>query len=392
MDDFPSPLSLVKRGTGMLQLQPPVRNQFRVLIARTRTLVVEVWDELVSLGKIRLPYAWTAAFFQVAAIVGCQALFMFGAVPGISVACLALVAVVISFRITANDFTRYEQAIWIILCAMFLYAEISSITTDRTETEARELIKRNEEREQFAAVIRQERDLNEKQKDEQIEQRQKFADLLEQGHRYIKNLKLVASNVAQATSFTSGGDSFPIVFRYELKMDDGAQRVGFDVQKQGKYPLYDLSVSVGRPYLTSPRSYELPGTTCKFSELNGSVSTPLLAASVEGEDSVYFEAEMASRNGRWNEVIDVRRSGKKLVSRWVVFESKNYGGSPYKVIFDLADADFPPEHRHDTLHDASNSIYSLQLPDVSQRSRSLPDVIFRGTRAGTGCFWNPSVR
>jgi len=334
-----------------------------------------LYVRLIRAGNINIPYSWTAAFFQGIAILGCEVLWIRGAPPGVSVACLAVAAVVMAFRINAKNFGRAEQIIWIALSAAFLYVEISSIAADRTEASANEIRNRSEERAKFEAVIEQGRAINAKQSEDQKVQERKFAALLKQGGRSIKDLEDVAGKVSEGTSFASGGDTYPSIFPYELITEDGRQRVGFGLSKQGKYPLFDLRVSVGRPYSVSKENNqeELFGTSCKFPEMSTNWNFPLLAASMDGESAAYFEADMFARNGKWEEVIDVRRVEGKLVSRWVIFQTTDFSGPKSKVIEDLADQTFPPDHRHDVLQPFPNG--ALPLPDISQQQKAIPNLI-----------------
>ncbi|HEV2484619.1 MAG TPA: hypothetical protein VGT08_03715 [Terracidiphilus sp.] len=290
-----------------------------------------------------------------------------------------------TFRINARNFGRLEQVTWIVLSAAFLYIEISSITLDRVENVSRDLRSHAVERAGFFAVIEQGRAINKKQMEEQEEEQQQFKALLRQGGRSIKDLGKVASRVSEGVSFASGGDTFPEIFPYELKTDDGRQKVGFGLSKRGQYPLFDLRLDVGRPYSVSKENNQEKefGTECKFPEINGNWSFPLLAASMEGESSAYFTATMFARNGRWDEVFDVRRVDGKLVSRWVLFQTTQFSGPQSKVLSDLADQNFPPEHRHDALQPFPNGV--LPIPDISQRAKVIPDEVL-GKRECTG-FW-----
>jgi hypothetical protein len=242
-----------------------------------------------------------------------------------------------------------------------------------------------EERARFQSAIEQGRAINERQKEEQREEQQKFAVLLKQGGRSIKDLGKVANKVSEGVSFASGGDTFPVIFPYELRTDDGRQKVGFSLSKQGAYPLFDLRLYVGRPYSVSEDNNQEEGfgAQCKFPEINSNWSHPLMAASMDGENSAYFEANMYARNGKWDEVFDVRRVDGKFVTRWVIFQTTQFSGPQAKVLLDLADQSFPPEHRHDALQPFPNHV--LQIPNISQRGKVIPEEIL-GKRECAG-FW-----
>ena len=300
---------------------------------------------------------------------------MFGAAPGVSVACLAVVAIVISFRATANNFKGPEQTIWIILSVVFLCAEISFIKADRVETDARERRNRAEEREKFESIIEQGKTINRQQSANLIEQRSKFSALFKQGERSIGDLKDVAKRVDETTSVASGGNSFPEIFPGLVTTDDGLRRMGFYLHKHGKYPLFDLEITVGRPFLTTVQNHvmSIPGALCRYGEINDNTTFPLMATALNHESAAYFTANMTARNGAWDEVVDVRRVGDTFKSRWVIYQAEEYSGPHLKAILDLADAGFPIEHRHDLLHPVS----SLEIPDGSLKKSRGTDVVFR---------------
>jgi len=319
-----------------------------------------------------VPYSWSAGLYQGLAILACEYMLLYTPPPGFSVTILAVSTIVMTFRITSPNFGRPERVLWILLSGVFLCVELLAISTDRNSTANRELRDRADDRTRFQAIVDQGSQINRKQNEDEDEQRKKFKALLGQEERVIKDLGNVASSVTEATSYGSGGSSFPVVFPGEVTLDDGTQRIGFYTTKQGKFPLYDLKMSVGRPYINDGpnRSLIIYGAQCKYAELNGDWSIPALAVSIGNENSAYFTASFWARNGAWDEVIDVRRVGGKLVSRWVLYQANT---SPLKVVLDLADARFPAEHRHDSIYPFA----SLLVPEKRQRQTSLPDVPFR---------------
>jgi hypothetical protein len=278
-----------------------------------------------------------------------------------------------AFRVTEKNFTKAEQITWIVLAAGVFYIEIHSINTDRAETLAHEQQIRSEERAKFEAVLLQGKQINQQQKQDEDDQRQKFQNLLEQGKRATNELRGVASSAAEAQSYASGGTSYPTIFPHQVTVEDGSERVGFSFQKQGKFPLFDVQIIVGRPYLVAEEGHQTQtfGTIRRFTELNRTTSYPLLFASMQGEDCAIYSANISARNGAWEEVFEVRRVGRKLVSRWVEYKAEEYGVAPLVKIFDLADQEFPAEFRHRDIYPLSK----VQLPDITQRKNVVPDVI-----------------
>jgi hypothetical protein len=303
---------------------------------------------------------------------------------GVFIGILAVVGVLVPWFKGEKVHLR-ERMWWSILMIACFALELRTIYLDQSQHDHEQQQSRCEETAKFEAVIEQGRATNERQKEEQKEQEQKFAALLKQGGRSIKDLEGVASKVSEGTSFANGGDTYPSIFPYQLTTEDGRQRVPFGLSKQGKYPLFDLMVSVGRPYSVSKENNqeETFGASCKFPEMNANWNFPLLAASMDGESSAYFEASMFARNGKWEEVIDVRRVDGKLVSRWVIFQTTDFSGPHSKVLLDLADHAFPPEHRRDTLQPFPND--SLPLPEISQQKKAIPDLILRPKQCAG--FW-----
>lgn len=198
------------------------------IVGAFAAVIAAIMRNIKRLAAIRVSYSWGAAIFQGLAIAGAEWLLLAGAAPGVAVACLAVAAIVMAFRIVSKDFGRVEQAVWIALSAIFLFAEIRAIAADREQTARQEIVIRREERDKFEALLEQGRAINLAQKGADVEQQKKFADqrrrlsaLLSQGARSIDDLSKVAASVSEATSYAGGGSSYPAVWPYELTLDDG---------------------------------------------------------------------------------------------------------------------------------------------------------------------------
>jgi hypothetical protein len=241
-------------------------------------LAQEARGFITRLLRVRVGYSWTVVIYQGLLILVCEAIVLTGAPPGVAVACLAVVAIVMAFRIVSEDFGRIEQVVWICMSVVLLFAEINAIGRDRTVQEARERRDRDTQMLEFQRILDQGSAINRRQEDELNEQRAKFSALLNQGRASIRKMSKVADDVRDAGSYASGGDTFPYLFPGEITLEDGRRMLGFYLNKHGKYPLYDLLVLVGRPFVSDAqnRSLAIPGAQCRYPELNGNWSIPNL--------------------------------------------------------------------------------------------------------------------
>jgi hypothetical protein len=154
-------------------------------------------------------------------------------------------------------------------------------------------------------------------------------------------------NSKEASSYISGGNQYPWVIAYPVTREDGTPQIGFALQKNGKYPLYDLKVFVGKPYKASESvvTYPTGGVSREFPELNGNIGIPLWFQPIPEENSTFYWVIMSARNGNWEEVINIQKVSSGVATRWVLFGSRDRSISPNKQIFDLADRDFPVAER-----------------------------------------------
>ena len=139
-----------------------------------------------------ITYSWPAALFQGAVLIACQTIGTFGSPPGVAVACLAVAAVIMSFRVAEKNFQRPEQIVWIVLAVMLVQLEIASINADRRASSQHEDQARAEEREKFQALIEQNEEINRHQTDAHSQQMKQFQALLSQGNKSIQNLGKVS--------------------------------------------------------------------------------------------------------------------------------------------------------------------------------------------------------
>jgi hypothetical protein len=167
-----------------------------------------------------------------------------------------------------------------------------------------------------------------------------------------------ARSSQEASSFSSGGDSRPEIHAHRVTREDGKEAIGFYLTKRGKYPLYGLTVVLGKPHRSAEnrntllwevsqacRSIQLP------QEMQIGYTIPFCFEPLPKEDSTYYEADMSARNGHWDEVIRiVKTANGDLSMRWALFETRDITMSPNKQVFDLADADFPPNERWEKIH------------------------------------------
>ncbi len=277
-----------------------------------------------------------------------------------------------SFRPGEPKFKRLEQPLWIALAAVLLIIEIHAITFDRRQSELREIQNRAEDRAKFAALLDRGNQIANQQTVEEADQRRKFSALIEQGQKAASSLQKVASSVVDAASYASGGGSYPVVAPGSVTLEDGTKRIGFYLTKMGKYPLYDLHIFVGRPYAVSGPGHETQwlGTWRSFPEVDDNTTYPLLFSSIVGEAQAYFIVNATARNGRWDEIVDVRSSGGSSRSRWVIYKDGPFTAAN-KLIVDLADSGFPSQFRHIPIY----PLDILKLPALSQRHIVIPDVI-----------------
>ena len=291
---------------------------------------------------------WTSPLVSWILICGtfacCVWFWFWPPLPGVAVTVLGGAAAILTFREMQN--THKFLATLAIFALMGI--ELRDIRGDRVKLDAAQTQALKENRDGFDTIAN---GLKTAIKNSQ-----------QQFDATIKRSDAIATKTAEAASFASGGNSFPVVTAYVVTQNSGVMQLGFSLSKQGKYPLYDLVVSVGRPYQTSPTSTSLEGTTFRSDEYNY-LNKPLLFQALPSESVAYYTASMWARNGNWEEVIEARRIGSHFVFRWVLYGSETPNVTPSKLVFDLADMDFPASERH-------NDIYPLKVPKLPQARSS----------------------
>jgi hypothetical protein len=163
----------------------------------------------------------------------------------------------------------------------------------------------------------------------------------------------------QASSYASGGDSRPEIFPRVITREDGQRGVGFYLIKRGRYPLYGLTVNIGKPHRdpANPDTLMWGQDQCRslqFQELQTESSRLVCFQPLPKEDPAYYNGDLTARNGHWDEVIIVRRTGSgDFAIRWVLYESRDLTISPNQLVFDLADDNFPSVERKTNIHPLS---------------------------------------
>lgn len=219
---------------------------------------------------------------------------------------------------------KWSKAIWIAVIFAFTALEIQNLYRAKAESDA------TSERQQKA-----------------------FSDLLTQGNVFLGRLLDAVAASQEAASFASGGDSYPRIDPFVSKQEDGIYRVGFIINKTGKYPLYGLSVYVGRAYRNPGQDNSIisAGHHKQFLEMQMNISTTLFYDTIPTEPVAYYYATMFARNGHWKEVIEFRKVGPSQLSwRYVLYSAEHYGIFPMKKLLDLADNEFPQAFRHKTIY------------------------------------------
>lgn len=170
----------------------------------------------------------------------------------------------------------------------------------------------------------------------------------------VQSTSKAARNAQEALSYASGGDSRPEIFPVGITGDDGKRGIGFYLEKRGKYPLYGLSVSIGKPHRDAANPAVLLWEQCRsleFPEMQAESSRLICFEPYPKEGSTFFEGDMTARNGHWEEVIRVRRTAPgEFGIRWALYESKDLTISPNQLVFDLADEKFPAAERRTKIY------------------------------------------
>jgi hypothetical protein len=265
---------------------------------------------------------------------------------GAYIAVLAFLAVVVTIWPPDNNWTK---AAWLLIFFAVMGFEIGNLFHDRAENQQKESDRRKEEQ----AAVRE----NRRSEDE------RFAGILassqEQFEETISRSTRIMNKTEEAVSFASGGNSFPSIFPGVVTQSGGERQIGFNVQKIGKYPLYDLTVMIGRPYVNG-ETIQLFGVTKKFGEIHDVASYPLIFEPFPKDRIEYFMASMASRNGNWYAVIELFTVNQVVTARWIVIGDPK--GVAKKPLIDLADQGFPSPERHRSLY----PFPGLLLPDISR--------------------------
>lgn len=257
--------------------------------------------------------------------------------PGVAIGFLGLAAVVMTAR--AANAGRPENSLWILIATALFIVESRAIYHDRADNESQQEITRNQEDQRFENAQR--------------EENQHFLAVLKESQGQfqvtMKASNTIIAKASRAADFASGGSSFPTIFPYIVTLENGAKEIGFSLGKSGTYPLYEVSVTCGRPYRASAEnnSTEIIGATYRKAEYNDASNIPILFQPLPQEPVAYYMAIMSARNGHWEEVIEARAMVKdSMVFRWVIYGTDVPYQAPNKLLSDLVSGEFPPSVRH----------------------------------------------
>jgi hypothetical protein len=290
-------------------------------LRRVETTAKSIWSRPVT--------GWLLVSGLIAAWI---AFWIWPQPAGYAVTILGGVAAIMTFREM-----RHTQKVMLTIGIFGLMGiELRDIRKDRIKSDSDQAAALRENRDGFGSIANGLKNaINESQ--QQFEATMKRSDA-------------IISKAAEAASFASGGDSFPLVFPAMVTQANGIEQIGFYLNKQGGYPLYGLSVYVWRPYrnLEANQTHGR-GTTFKLEEYDTSTAYPISFQPLPNEAVAYYSASMSARNGQWEEVVEVRRVKSKIVLRWVLFGSAP-GITPSKQLMDLADSGFPASVRHTQIY------------------------------------------
>jgi hypothetical protein len=247
----------------------------------------------------------------------------------------------------------WSKAAWVVLFALLMSFEVHNLYRDRTEHDREQNDARRHEDDRFAGILKQ----NQAEFD-----------------ATMKRFDAVLTKTQEAVSVTTGGNAFPFAMPALNPTADGKHEIGFSLQVQGTYPLYRLSVSVGRAYRSrsDPKQIRSFGGTIQRDESSAGLAGAIIVSLPEPVESpAYYMAVMTARNGQWEEIIQARSVGSTHVFRWVVYGSSwlmpslIYG--PYKKLLDLADHDFPAAARRESIYPLDPQLLPVEpLPQTSR--------------------------
>jgi hypothetical protein len=230
--------------------------------------------------------------------------------PGVSVAVMGGVAVILSLRARA---TGTEKAIWMLIITALLVVEIAAIRNEQSE-QAKNL---REERENFKKVL--------------DDNNQKFIAT-------IKRSNALMAGVSKTLSTTTGGNSFCF-----LSVGMGTWTYP-DLNCRGPYPIYDLSFTGHREHFGVDGEREDDFfitfdnrvgnmTVNGYRSMQGVV--PFSEVSTQKYD-VLFDA----RNGEWRELLRIRHMNGVFLKAILIRAGFNTF-SRSKIVYQEIDKGFP---------------------------------------------------
>jgi hypothetical protein len=310
-----------------------------------------IWGRIECRVKLVWNHPATGWFILCGLIIACPAFWVWPQPTGYAVTILGGVAAIMTFR--AMEHT--QKFLLTLAIFAFVGVELRNIHSDRVKANADQAAALKENRDGFAAIASDLR-IALKQSGDGFAAiadglKTVIADNERKFEATMKRSNAIISKANEAAAFASGGDTFPEVFPALVHQANGVVELGFYLTKRGRYPLYGLTVFVGRPYrVTQPNQTRTLGTSFKLNEFNREATYPILIVPLPSEDVAYYTASMSARNGMWEEVIESRKVGARTFLRWTLFGEGSPGVTPNKQLEDLANSGFPSAERHISIY------------------------------------------
>jgi hypothetical protein len=264
---------------------------------------------------------------------------------GVYIAILALLGVIVPLFRKFEEIGRRERAIWTLIMFVLVGLEIRSIYLDRNAHDREQAAARKEQLEKF-------KDISDGLRASIDQSQAQFQATVVRFEGVTGLEKLTATTASEAYKATTGGDSFCV-----MAMQPDVEGLSF--AHNGKYPLYNVSVSVvdldkqmaiwkehegGQPYV----GQEAWGGYRVFRvgdiHPNTAAGVPLTIESSRA-DRLNLNISFIARNGHWSQQLRFRKVGGKWVSATNVYS----GWKPQKEIYFYADPEYPhtPDGRVD---------------------------------------------
>ncbi len=293
---------------------------------------------------------WWGLYLQSAFFIGFYVWRqVWGLVPGIAIAGLALAAVVLTFR--GSELKKGEQVVWAVICLFLFVWEIHAIREDRFEQEREHSAELAEQTNRFNATLQEFAKAN-SQNQTQFETTLKEADRI---HRLAAESVRSAQQAIQ--SVIGSEDSYCLIFPAFSDGDGFKRYVAFG--KNGPTPLYDLRVTIevtslqpdglmGRNILTPTYSFgNAPAgnhVNCGVSPVGVLELTPAPGTgppSQPNPNCVDIKARFSARNGDWYDDVYIRTAKGHYRTAYRVYRIDSTG--KIVEIIRQVDPEFPPD-------------------------------------------------